>query len=66
MITLSRAICPEIVLDCSVCEAQNHAIDDDFLDLIDRAFLDGQIDGDTMELAYQWLAQKTTDVPRVL
>ena len=30
--------------------------DDDFLDLIDQAFLEGQIDGETMEWTYQWLA----------
>lgn len=30
-------------------------MDDDFLDMIDQAFLEGQIDGETMELTYQWL-----------
>ena len=30
-------------------------MDDDFLDLIDQAFLEGQIDGETMELTYLWL-----------
>ena len=33
------------------------APDEDFLDMIDQAFLDGQIDGETMELACQWLGQ---------
>ena len=30
-------------------------MDEDFLDLIDQAFLDGQIDGETMVLACIWL-----------
>ena len=30
-------------------------MDEDFLDMIDRAFLKGQIDGETMELTYLWL-----------
>ena len=29
--------------------------DDDFLDLIEKAFLEGQIDGETEDLAYNWL-----------
>ena len=29
--------------------------DDDFLDLIDQAFLDEQIDGETMVLACMWI-----------
>jgi len=31
-------------------------IDEDFLDLIDLAFLEGQIDGETMDLIYLLLA----------
>lgn len=30
-------------------------MDEDSLDLIDQAFLEGLIDGDTMALAYYWL-----------
>ena len=38
-------------------EAFIWAPDEDFLDMIDQAFLDGQIDGETMTLACQWLDQ---------
>ena len=30
-------------------------MDEEFLDLIDQAFLEGQIDGETMELAFLWI-----------
>ena len=36
--------------------------DDDFLDLIDQAFLEGQIDGETMELACIWIEVHQLDV----
>ena len=32
-------------------------MDDDFLDMTDQAFLEGQIDGETMLLACYWLDQ---------
>jgi len=31
-------------------------MDEDFLDLIDQAFLEGQIDGETVDLMWFWLA----------
>ena len=34
--------------------------DDDFLDLIDQAFLEGQIDGLKADLAYCWLQARET------
>ena len=36
--------------------------DDDFLDLIDQAFLEGQIDGETMVLACIWIEVHQLDV----
>ena len=39
----------------SSVHCHTRCMDDDFLDLIDQAFLEGQIDGETMELACIWL-----------
>jgi hypothetical protein len=36
--------------------------DDDFVDLIEKAFLDGQIDGGRANLAYLWLVQDRPDL----
>ena len=36
-------------------EAYRLEPDEDFLDMIDRAFHQGQIDGETMELAFLWI-----------
>jgi hypothetical protein len=32
--------------------------DEDMVDLIERAFLEGQIDGQKVDLAYSWLLRK--------
>lgn len=37
--------------------SQSVRMDDDFLELIDRAFLEGQIDGEKMELVWLWLVR---------
>ena len=39
-------------------EAYRLTPDEDFLDMIDQAFLAAQIDGETMKLAYLWLDQQ--------
>ena len=36
--------------------------DDDMADLIEAAFLEGQIDGSRADLAYLWLMQNRTEV----
>jgi len=39
------------------------AMDEDYEDLIEEAFLEGQIDGATMELAYQLMHSYIQDQP---
>ncbi len=45
---------------CIHCELpeileQTRPPDPELVDLIEQAFIEGQIDGETQELAYQWL-----------
>ena len=39
-------------------------LDQDFLDLIDQAYLEGQIDGETMELIYVFLSRDNPETPQ--
>ena len=47
-----------ICLDCDLRELLEQTMppDEDMADLIERAFLEGQIDGPSEDLAYHWLS----------
>lgn len=57
---------PEILLLPGIPTIHADCMDEEFLDLIDQAFLDGQTDGETMVLACIWLQSVQSDSKRML
>jgi hypothetical protein len=54
-------------MSCDPSELLEHSRppDPDLVDLIEQAFLEGQIDGQKADLAYSWLLTKNKDLRSV-